>query len=82
MTLMLNFTPVPNHILQSGMKAGSRVLAALDRFALRAYNEKEQPELNLNGLSESQICMYDGGVPGLVTSCYSQVFTVHAEEFA
>ena len=43
--------------LQSGMKVGSDVLATLDRFALRAYDEKEQPELKLNGLSELQICM-------------------------
>ena len=38
------------------MKVGSDVLATLDRFALRAYDEKEQPELKLNGLSELQIC--------------------------
>ena len=36
------------------MKVGSDVLATLDRFALRAYDEKEQPELNLDGLSELQ----------------------------
>lgn len=49
---MLNFTPVPINTLQSGMKVGSDVLATLDRFVLRAYDEKEQPELKLNGLSE------------------------------
>ena len=47
------------------MKVGSDVLATLDRFALRAYDEKEQPELKLNGLSELQIhvhvCTMYGG---------------------
>lgn len=45
------------HYIQSGREVGSRVLATLDRFALRAYDEKEQPELKLEGLSESHICM-------------------------
>ena len=47
---------------------GSRVLTALDRFALRAYDEREQPKLEINGLSELHIhctrtktcCSYPG----------------------
>ena len=33
-------------------RVGARVLANLDRFALRAFNDMEQPELKIEGLSE------------------------------
>ena len=37
----------------SDMGVGGRVLATLDQFALKAYDEKEQPELRVDGLSKS-----------------------------
>lgn len=47
-------------VLQGGRRrsnsssVGSRVLTILDRFALRAYDEKAQPELKIKGLSKSR----------------------------
>jgi hypothetical protein len=46
-------------VLQGGRRrssnsssVGTRVLTILDRFALRAYDEKAQPELKIKGLSK------------------------------
>lgn len=44
-------------LLQGGRRSsngsiGARILTTLDRFALRAYDEKSQPELKIRGLSK------------------------------